>query len=605
MTRRKRGKMARTPKKATFHGVPSDKIAEAQTRWENIYVKLFRRVSGGKLSALGPKHMTPQDLAKIEEYLQDHAGGGKFRVEPRNPDNLLEYCDPIPPFEVEIEGHPKPATPAEHGLKGMPGGINAMEGPRPMNWNPGQAPPNPVNPLAQPVIPYAHMPDWMRGLPPAMAHSFAAQQNPNYALQQLGEQPTGGPQTQGAPQAMYASDQLGVQQLNYTREQLTKERTERDADRKEWERRFELMQASINDSKEDARAAREKGERDKLEAKLEAMQQSKPSIDPAVWVGLATAMAPVLSAMVGSNQAKAASQQEQATKAIELQMTGMNNLMTQSGKKGGELDGLIKSVVGLAPILAPMLSKFADNKSPGAQADLFSTLAENNLTTLTTMGQFLQAMQEAQGNDPWWRPMVESAIESVQTVGAQMAVQAGANSPAVQQQANRAAAPGAAPGGMSQGQTMTSMIVNNPQFPAALKTGEWFKLIAAMHDEIDPDQVSHHVAQHIVNLANENQLPDLIDNVFEKPEEVLNMFIGPLPIANSNPAYVEQVVRLTAHALRNAVATDEPGAQAGAVVDVPGAPVEHDGGIPSAAADNGVGAVPFNIHAEAREPVPA
>jgi hypothetical protein len=599
--------MARTPKKATFHGVPSDKIAEAQTRYDNIYVKLFRRVSGGKLSALGPKHMTPQELGQIEEYLRDLAGGGKFRVEPRNPDNLLEYADPIPPFEVEIEGHPKPATPNEHGLKGIGGGINAMEGPQQMNWNPGQVP-NPANPLAQPNVPYANMPDWMRALPPAMGASFAAQQNPNYVLQQLGEQPTGGPQ-HAAPAAMYASDQLGVQQLNYTREQLTKERTERDADRKEWERRFELMQGNINESKEDARAAREKGERDKLEAKLEAMQAAKPAIDPAVWVGLATAMAPVLSAMVGSNQAKAATQQEQATKAIELQMTGMNTLMQASGKKGGELDGLLKTMVGLAPIIGPVLAKFADNKSPGAQADLYSTLAENNLTTLTTMGQFLQAMQESQGNDPWWRPMIESAIESVQTVGAQMAVQAGATSPAVQQAAQRAGEPGAAQAGMSRGQTTTSVIVNNPQFPAALKTGEWFKLIAAMHDEVDPDQVSHHVAQHIVNLANKEQLPDLIDNIFEKPEEVLNMLISPMPIAQQNPAYVEKVVRLTAHALRNAVEAD--GAETAQVVDAPGESVEVPvEGVPSAAAGNGSasaagrGAVPFNINVP-REPVPA
>jgi hypothetical protein len=578
--------MARTPKKATYQGVPSDKIAEAQTRWENIYVKLFRRVAGGKLSALGPKHMTPQDLAKIEEYLQDHAGGGKFRVEPRNPDNLLEYAEPIPPFEVEIEGHPKPATPAEHGLKGMPGGINAMEGPRPMNWNP-QAPPTPANPLGQPSVPYAHMPDWMRSLPPAMAHSFAAQQNPNYALQQLGEQPTGGPQTQGAPHAMYASDQLGVQQLNYTREQLTKERTEREADRKEWERRFELMQASINDSKEEARAAREKAERDKLEAKLEAMQSNKPAIDPTVWVGLATAMAPVLSAMVGSNQAKAATQQEQATKAIELQMQGMNTLMQASSKKGSDLDGLLKSVVGLAPVLGPVLQKFADNKSPGAQADLFSTLAENNLTTLTTMGQFLQAMQEAQGNDPWWRPMVESAIESVQQVGAQMAVQAGATGPAVQQAAQNAQANGGPAQAMSKGQTTASMVVNNPQFPADMKTGEWFKLISAMHDEIDADQVAHHTAQHIVNLANQEQLPEILENIFEKPEEVLQMLVGPLPITQQNPNYIQRVLQLTAHALKTAVAVDTDGESASQGEQ------ETDQGIPSAA--DGNHAVPFDI----------
>jgi len=570
--------MARSgPKKATYQGVPSDKIAEAQTRWENIYVKLFRRVAGGKLSALGPKHMTPQELAKIEEYLQQLAGGGKFRVEPRNPDNLLEYAEPIPPFEVEIEGHPKPATPAEHGVKGISGGISAMEGPQQMNWNPGQ-PPQAPNP------PYEHMPGWMRSMPPSYGHAWASQMNPSYALNALGEQPRSNGQP--APAAMYASDQIGVQQLNYTREQLTKERTEREQERKEWEKRFELLQSQINDSKEQAREAKLQAERDRLEAKLEAMQSQKSNIDPQVWIGLATAMAPVLSAMVSSGQAKAATQQEQATKAIELQMQGMNTLMSASAKKGSDLDGIVKSVAALAPVLGPVMAKWIENKSPGVQADLYSTLQEGNLTTLTTMAQFLQMMMEANGNDPWWRPMVESAIESVQQVGAQMAVQAGSKNPAVQQQAEQTKKPA-----MTQGQTVATMVFNNAQFPRDMKTGQWFEIIAAMHDRIDADQVSHALAQHIVNLANNNSLPELIENIFDKPEEVLNMLVGPLPIKTQAPPYVEQVINLTAHKLRTAVPVDT---EADEQPEPEAAQPEPEQS----------GAVPFNIGsaAERREP---
>jgi len=125
----------------------------------------------------------------------------------------------------------------------------------------------------------------------------------------------------------------------------------------------------------------------------------------------------------------------------------------------------------------------AENKSPGAQADLFSTLAENNLTTLTTMGQFLQAMMEANGNDPWWRPMIESAIESVQQVGTQMAAQAGSR----QAQAAQSAAPqgGNSKPPMTQGAMLATTIVNSSQFPAELKTGAWFQAIAAMHDQVE------------------------------------------------------------------------------------------------------------------------
>lgn len=571
--------MARSPKKATFQGVPTEKIAEAQTRWASIAVRMWRRVPSGRLSALGLVHMTPQELGNIEEYLKNKAGGGRFRVEPRNPDNLLQYCDPIPAFELEIEGAPKPATPAEHGLKAVAGGITAMEGVQTMQWQDPQQ-------MQQQI---EGLPQWMRSMPPNYIQAFSQGVNPSAVLRAMGEIPSAPAGQPSAPVAMYASDQLGVQQLQYTREQLTKERTERENDRKEWDRRFELMQQQMNEAKEQAREARERAEREKLEAKLEAMQSQKSSIDPTVWVGLATAFAPVLSAVVSSGQQKAAVQQEQATKAIELQMQGMNNLMQASTKKGGDLEGIVKLAVGLAPVLGPVLQKFAENRSPGAQADLFSTLAENNLTTLTTMGQFLQAMMEANGNDPWWRPMIESAVESVQQVGAQMAAAAGAKGPVVQQQVQQAQENGTRKP-VSQGQQVASMIINSNGFPKELKTGAWFELLAAMHDQVDADQVAHHLSEHILHLALEDALPELLENVFDKPQEVLEMLLGPLPIKQQKPDYTSRIVRLTVHKLSTAMSVDIEGEGSD---DVEADAAEGDGDFDSApqAADS----VPFDM----------
>ncbi len=604
--------MTRT-KKATFQGVPTDKIEEALTKWENIYVKLFRRVAGGKLSALGPRNMTPHELVKIEEYLSELAGGGKFRVEPRNPENLLEYCDPIPPFEVEIEGRPKPATPAEHGLRGIGGGISAMEGPQPLLWGqqgygPAAAYPGAVGTDPAGYAPPAYqqnLPAWMRQMPPVMAAGFAGQQQPGKVLNMMGEAQPSTSYAQ-APSAMYSSDYLGVQQLNYTRDALTKERAERESDRKEWEKRFEQMQQLMNDSKEEARAAREKAERDRLEAKLEAMtqaQQAKPAIAPETWVGLAGAMAPVLTAVVSSGQQRAATQQDAQTKAVELQMNGMQSLLAASQSKGGELEGILKTVAGLAPMVTPFITKMAENKSPGAQADLFSTLAENNLTTLTTMGQFLQAMMEANGNDPWWRPMIESAIESVQQVGTQMAAQAGSR----QAQAAQSAAPqgGNSKPPMTQGAMLATTIVNSSQFPAELKTGAWFQAIAAMHDQVEAQQVGDHIAQHVVELANADALPDLLDGILgTDPRAVLDQLMSPMPISKQNPQYAESVIAATLDRLSQ-VSPVETTAEV-----LPPSPATPDvSPVPSASESNGAstpraGGAPPSVPFDLGEPVP-
>ncbi len=589
-------------KKATHQGVPTDKIEEALTRWEQIYVKLFRRVAGGKLSALGPRYMSPHELAKVEEYLGEMAGGGKFRVEPRNPENLLEYCDPIPPFEVEIEGRPKPATPSEHGLRGIGGGISSMEGPQPMLWGqagygPAQYPPQPG--AAQPAPGYPQtLPGWMQQMPPAMAYNFAGQQQPLKALHMLGETPDR--MHQQAPSAMFSSDYLGVQQLNYTREALTKERTEREGDRKEWDKRFEQMQEMLNASKEEARAAREKSERDRLEAKLEAMtqtQNAKPAIPPEMWIGMATAMAPVLSAVVSSGQQRAATQQDAQTKAVELQMNGMQSLLSASQNKSSDVEGIMKTVAGLAPMVTPFITKMAENKSPAAQADLFSTLAENNLTTLTTMGQFLQAMMEANGNDPWWRPMIESAIESVQQVGAQMAVQAsgGKGAPPAQ-----GAAPGKPP--MSQGSMLASTIVNSPQFPAELKTGAWFSAIAALHDGVDPEQISAHIAQHCVELSNADALPDMLQGLMGSESSarmVLSQLMDPMPVSKQKPDYIGEVIDAT---LRKLAQVQAPMTAEGEEV-APATPASPDLSVVPSAMDNGAQPPPPGVPFDLGDPV--
>src|SRR5262245_53159971 len=114
MGRRKRAKSAMA-KGSTFMGVPFDAITECAKIHEHVHLRIHRRDAKGRFASIGSiTTMKTVELASIEDFIKNKAGGGTFLVQPMRVDNVLEAA--MTKFEVGIEGPPKPVTAKEHGV---------------------------------------------------------------------------------------------------------------------------------------------------------------------------------------------------------------------------------------------------------------------------------------------------------------------------------------------------------------------------------------------------------------------------------------------------------------------------------------------------------
>lgn len=580
---------------ATREGVPLDEIRDAQSKWEAVQVRIQRRVAGGKLAALGTKIMTLPELEGIESWIKERAGGGQFRVEARDPKNTLEYADPIPPFTCDIEGPPKPSNAFEHAVP-----LAATEnthGAAGMTFLDSLAPPaEPV--FNGPITPelMARIPSWVS---PEHWRYWLAHQRTDMVAARLGLESPG----RQAPASTFSSDQLAVKQLDEVRADLAQREARALQREKDLNTELERVRKENERHKDEERSLREKAERDLMNVRLEALQRElatlksvppapppKPALAPEVWVGMATALAPVLVAVVTSGSSRQAALAEQQAKVAELQMTGLSTVIGAANGKKSDMTGLLEGALKLAPLLTPVLAEFFKNKSPTAQANLFSTLMEGNLTTLSTMGSFLQTMMEMQGGDPWWRPMVENGIQGVVAAANQYAAvaaeQNGAKAPQTQ----------AAAGMMKQtpGAGMATVIVNHPQFPKELKNGAWVEVIAALHDKAHPENIAEFVTEQLVGMENRKEnMPEFFANVFEAPEQAFTMLMSNLPIYRQDRPYADSVIKAIGEAVRATRVVDTEGEEEGD---------QGDGD------DDAPQAIPFNLHPRgngARIPVPA
>ena len=97
-----------TNKPPTHKGLPDPEVfIEAAKNWPQVLVKVRRQSGKGHWAMVcGGVLMTIKELANIEDWIaKSGAGGGMFRIEPKNPANEVEYAWPgVPPFTLEIEG---------------------------------------------------------------------------------------------------------------------------------------------------------------------------------------------------------------------------------------------------------------------------------------------------------------------------------------------------------------------------------------------------------------------------------------------------------------------------------------------------------------------
>lgn len=550
-------------KSKTVHGVPEDAIAQLQTKYNEVLLKIKRRQSNGRISTLGDTVMPPVDVLNIESFCAKNGGGGRYEIEVRNPQNPVEHL--VPKFMIELEGAPFP--------------WRLAPGPAPIAKSEGEE-------MAYPPQYYVHP---VGGPPRAMSPEQA---------QHYGYQPVG-----PAPGATVASDQMAMKHNAELKAAIAK----LEAQAEEAKRREERLRDEMRKRDEELREERHRAELRLMEQRLEMLAKQKetpvalPQNNLEHWGPILAAIAPVLGTVFAANK-------ESATEGLKLQQQGLTQLMqatlTQAGKPDSTTQ-LINQIMKIAPLAMPFVQKFLEDRSPAAMAELQIAQQGAHLDAISMMAQLIASTAAEQDPPPPWLGMVQNVLGNiVQTAEAHLESQKRARQP--QQslpmsqpqlaQPVHATQPQAAPQAPQTNGTplpdlgqppLYATIEDEPEvtaeahaaqdvenavaagnltvkeslmlslLPADFQTDEWKTIVIGLHRATPEDTMASQLAGHIEALldagkeaGNELQyLPDAMQTILVDPQTTLQTCLEPLPIFKSDPQYAARVLVRTVEML--------------------------------------------------------
>lgn len=389
------------PKK-TLEEIPLDQIRDAMANYEQVNIRVTRRNDRGQIATVyGDVIRETAELADIDEWLRANAGGGRFRIEARDPNDKTRYV--LPPFHVTVEGPPRPPRFLGHPSDATvgPGAYGPSGAYPPVGMENQQMTyqgPKPPASYQQPQPFYGHQdphdappPAWLAGIHPSLRSGYVfPRSNP------MGEAPR-------APSATIASDALALRQLEQQRGEAQAQIAKLEAQNHALQDKLDRM---LEELKAERERAREERHRLELEAlKKEMLSTRKPDESVTDWTKIAAAMAPfapVLAAMVQSRE-------QSSSKALELQQAGLQSLMQATLTQANKPNGLTE----LMPVVLPMLKELMESKSPKAQAELYNSMVENNLNSVAMMAQLVEAFASSGKEEPWYLPMIRETLNGV------------------------------------------------------------------------------------------------------------------------------------------------------------------------------------------------
>lgn len=574
---------------ATLKEVPVEAIEQAiRNGVEELTAKIKRRNARGQLgyiiSGINQKLSEILD-GTFEKWLRDLAGGGQFYVDLTNPSDPLDR--PIKPFEITIEGPMKLVDRSANAhLFGPTATMPVWQQP---GWQPGAPPPVPTAApqytvpgtgyqapgtfQAPPIL--ANMP-WAQGLSPADQWAVAQQLEAKLGPAAV------------APGATLASDQMALRQIADLKAEVVQARAEKqhaeatlENERKVHQKEMTTLNERLDKIEKTAAEERHKAEMRVLEAKMDALATRKHDEPSTDWAKLAAALAPIGTAMITSSNTR-----DQEVQKLQFQT--LQTMLAADKKKGGDGELLQH----LAPILAPVLLQLVQNKSPEAQANLHATLMDAMMHNMSMTAQFVQSMTEiqnnAQGEMPWWVPIVQGAVSSLTDIATAWAAMKGDQAPKLPHGVIRrpmglpagmpgveqgmpgmpgmpgASMPAPAAGGIyrnlddaagsapplsqppvQQGpnpETVVRIIMMSPQLPREFKTPEWERVLLAIHRQENVLETAELTLGLLVHLQRFDRLPAQMGEVFDKPQEVLTAMIGDLPIKQWAPGYLKALI---------------------------------------------------------------
>lgn len=542
--------------------IPLAEITELTKTYEEVLIRLCRRNERGQVATVynGIKIRT-EDLVKVDDWVREMAGGGRYRCEVKDPTNPARYA--MSPFWFSVEGPPRP--PRWLGAPEAPMPTNLAGAPAVSNYQP---PPNqtyyPQAPQQQPGG-YAPPPSpWAQNLPPQERAGY--QPTPYYAARPLAVQP------ELPPGATHASDALALRQVADLKAELAQMRAESKAMTERLSAENDRLKADLAQKERQVEAERHNAQLAALNAKLEALssrpQEVAPKTDLKDYAALAAAVAPVLTAFVSSSSSASA-------KSLEVQAQGLQNLMQATLSQANKTGDLEKLLTTIGPLIMPLIGDMMKARSPESQAGLFQAMAENNLNSVAMMAQLIEAFASAGGKEePWYLPMIKEALGGVVQVAQAYTQQPGGlpgqlpapptpsgalasyatleDRPQVVQAPPSARdatpkGPPASPKEAAKAPVPAGLEMLFSMLPADYQTPEWRAILRSVHAEppMAAEQASAMLASHLEHLLNFDMLPPGLTTLRSHPRQTLEALLEKLPVARSNPRYAMEVLDKT------------------------------------------------------------
>lgn len=562
--------------------IPSEAIIEAAKSFETCHVRVTRQNSQKQWQTiLNGDEMPVMELLNIDKYLDQLTGGGRYRIEAKNPSGVAPLYV-VTPFFVHVEGQPRPKPGA--------GQVTAAPGAAPVapNYGGGFTGFQTASPSYQPT-------GWAAGLPPQQAQQYAA-------MQGMGPGWTPPWRQRGAPNQSFASDQLAMRQVADMKEivgklegELKAERERREArerelenqrraDREKYER--DIAEARRREEEERRRIADQQRADERLQMQnqmaqmqanfqqqMQAMmaQMNKPVAPPP---NPLADLAPLLMTYLTSSGNRASEESRRQFEMMQFQAAQQSQqqqmmITMLQGAKDGD-----KHYISL-------LKEMMEQKSPETQAALMNAMLEMQVTTAGAMANLVkETMPE---DPPVWLQAVMGGLGTVQNIANDMIdesrnrrgqppQQAGylqqaqhAQLPPGQpqalatvevpgQQAMVTPPPSAAPAeaqGLDQAtqqklakaaQQVDSMAM---MLPEDYRTKEWRAILIELHAEMPVERVAHLLTRHLSHLMEFRGLPAGFEEFAARPEGTLADILQYLPISSSAPDYARAVIEQT------------------------------------------------------------
>lgn len=546
----------------TLKEMPVDQLAELAQSHERVVLSIKRRNNRGQLASLGWSGvvMPPKEVLDIASFIEPKAGGGVYVIDVIDPKDTVTRL--TPPFEVVVEGDPRPpmslSTP--RGAMGHPS--------MPMQSPYGLSQPMPGAMSAQdipivpgvPELPRLHM-NWSQGLDPQSQAAYLAQ----VQAAQRAHSPV-----QLPPGASLASDQLAVDQLRRAEADRASLQAQLNAIQQRHEERERQLQEELRKAEEKARDEAHRAQLAIMQKQIELLSAPKepPKAAIAEYTPLIAALAPVFATMITASK-----EQQQAMLAAQQQSTQQIMALVVDQAKRPQPDPFA-AIEKLAPLIA------LNKPDTAANAALFETMGNLQLQNMGMMAQMVESLgSQGDNSSPWVEVLKQLAGNAVQVAQAWQAdqqrqaierqQQARALPPQVVQsrpiaatapmqpvtQSQHAAPPvayhtiPAQPAQPTQAMPMKLTPAMLDMLPQEFRTPEWKGIIMGLHEMKPAEEIGATLARYIGHLNEFDMLPVVLADYHVNPPDVLRRLVQPLPVYTTHRDYIEQVIEATVQAM--------------------------------------------------------